>query len=465
MPPRCLVRGSINIDEFFKVKDFVLPGQTISSSNLVKRLGGKGANQSVAIARAGGIVDFVGAVGQDGLWVRDDLERAGVNVDGILVVEESTGRAIIQVNKGGENILFKGANYASVPPQLQPFHPDTTHVVFQNEVPLDSTIAFLTLAAEKHISTVFNPSPMPTPDELKFFPWDKLTWLVVNAGEAADLCSHLGLRVAPSDLDSSPKTASLLIALASHMPRTNIVCTLGADGVLAKLLVEPDPVHLPAATLDGPPLDTTGAGDCFTGYMVAGLMALAGKMTSDYLQVLRRATQAAGMCVEKAGGGGEHTAWGGRGCAVEKIITSTLHLRKFLTSYHPLGIGPASSSSLPPPPSPMDFIKEQLNKHGKEGEQGHAATTTHGEQHTSTSTGGGGFMDKINGALGGGAKGEEKEDGLDKAVDFVQEHILHQGQQSNETAMEQATDEQISDAIRRGYKDVTGHEFFVKDKE
>ncbi|KAI8683211.1 Hypothetical protein NCS54_00428800 [Fusarium falciforme] len=78
---------------------------------------------------------------------------------------------------------------------------------------------------------------------------------------------------------------------------------------------------------------------------------------------------------------------------------------------------------------------------------------------------GGGFMDKLNGMAGGGAQGEKNEDGLDKAVDYVQEKFLGQGDQSNESAAEQAKDEAISDFIRDKYKETTGKEFFVDDKD
>ncbi|KAF7303855.1 Ribokinase [Mycena indigotica] len=301
-PPRCLVRGSINVDEFFQVQEFVQPGQTISSNDLVKRLGGKGANQSVAIARAGGLVDFVGAVGSDGLWVKDELKVAGVNVEGMLLVKENTGRAIIQVNAAGENsiILFKGANYTSISPQK--IHSDTTHMVFQNEVPLQSTIEFLTSAASSNIATVFNPSPMPTRNELQSFPWNQLTWLIVNEGEVSELCTMLDLAVPQQSTSPNKAAQSLVLTLSIRIPSTNIVCTLGADGVIAKFCLFPETVHVPAAQLSGPPLDTTGAGDCFTGYLVAGLMKLGSTATiSEYLQVLQRATKAAGMCVEKAG--------------------------------------------------------------------------------------------------------------------------------------------------------------------
>ncbi|KAF8890130.1 hypothetical protein BD779DRAFT_1412612, partial [Infundibulicybe gibba] len=71
---------------------------------------------------------------------------------------------------------------------------------------------------------------------------------------------------------------------------------------------------------------------------------------------------------------------------------------------------------------------------------------------------------KVNNTLGGGQTGERNEDGLDKGVDFVQEHVLGAGPQNNESAMEQAKDEQISDGIRKGYKGTTGRDFPIADK-
>ncbi|KAJ7182817.1 Ribokinase-like protein [Mycena crocata] len=307
MPARCLVRGSINVDEFFQVKDFVRAGETISSNDLVKRPGGKGANQAVAIARAGAIIDLVGAVGQDGLWVRAELKKSGVGVESVSIAEENTGRAIIQVTDLGENsiILYKGANYASLPPHT--IHPDTTHIVLQNETPMSSTVEYLARASSSKICTIFNPSPMPTPEQLKAFPWHQLTWLIVNSGEALDLCKALDLNVPDSNESASALDVAkpLLLRLSSYMTTTNVVCTLGADGVLAKftLVDEPEPVYLPAAKLQGTTRDTTGAGDCFTGYMVAGLMRFEDKRptAADYISVLERCVQAAGMCVEKRG--------------------------------------------------------------------------------------------------------------------------------------------------------------------
>ncbi|KAJ8121393.1 hypothetical protein O1611_g10115 [Lasiodiplodia mahajangana] len=77
----------------------------------------------------------------------------------------------------------------------------------------------------------------------------------------------------------------------------------------------------------------------------------------------------------------------------------------------------------------------------------------------------GGFMDKLNSVAGGGKESEKNEDALDKGVDWVQEHVLGQGDQSNESAAEQAKDEKISDFIREQYKKSTGTDFPVKDKD
>ncbi|PFH45766.1 hypothetical protein AMATHDRAFT_157906 [Amanita thiersii Skay4041] len=106
----------------------------------------------------------------------------------------------------------------------------------------------------------------------------------------------------------------------------------------------------------------------------------------------------------------------------------------------------------------MDFLKGLTDKSSRQEQQPGQPNEAGGNN-----GGSGGFMGSINNAMGGGEAGEKKEDYLDKAVDFVQER-MGGGKQDNESAFEQAKDEQISDAIRRGYKGVTGSEFSVKDK-
>ncbi|KAF5246691.1 hypothetical protein FANTH_6761 [Fusarium anthophilum] len=105
----------------------------------------------------------------------------------------------------------------------------------------------------------------------------------------------------------------------------------------------------------------------------------------------------------------------------------------------------------------MDFVKNLA------GGNSNNANNTEGQQ--APPEAGGSFMDKVNGMAGGGAQGEKNEDGLDKAVDFVQEKFLGGGDQSNESAAEQAKDEAISDAIRDQYKGATGSEFPISDSD
>lgn len=92
------------------------------------------------------------------------------------------------------------------------------------------------------------------------------------------------------------------------------------------------------------------------------------------------------------------------------------------------------------------------------------AQNTQGQTQTQSSSSGGGLMDKLHGAVGGGPESEKKEDGLDKGVDWVQENVFKQGAQNNENAIEQAKDEQISDFIRGQYKGAAGKDFPVADK-
>ncbi|KAJ2625668.1 putative ribokinase [Coemansia sp. RSA 1358] len=111
---RVFTFASINIDEVYTVPHITRPGEEISSTRREKHAGGKGANASVAAVRAGAQVHMAGLIGRDGLWVRDILEKTGVNVDEVKVLEDtSTGRAVIQVDKQGENAIFlyPGANH------------------------------------------------------------------------------------------------------------------------------------------------------------------------------------------------------------------------------------------------------------------------------------------------------------------------------------------------------------------
>ncbi|KAF8881826.1 Ribokinase-like protein [Gymnopilus junonius] len=272
----CTVRGSI-------MQHIVRPGETLSSHAHESRVGGKGANQAVAIARAGGQTRFFGSIGRDGVWIRDKVAGYGIDVGGLIVVEEPTGRAIIQVDEKGENsiILFPGANFSELHEERFTKHgegwfPETTHLLLQNEIPLRSTLYALQNAKNA-----------------------TLDWLIVNESEAQELYqAAAGSRAKPL---SSMTTKELLFHLSAEpaFEGTNVVCTLGAEGVLA--FDAPSALYQPAAKLVHGVRDTTGAGD--SGLMEFGPRAHVGReITEDGVaRILKTCVHAAGMCVEKRG--------------------------------------------------------------------------------------------------------------------------------------------------------------------
>jgi len=323
MSAKCLVRGSINIDEYFHVKSISRPGETISSSGFESRPGGKGANQAVAIAKAGGNVDLIGIVGPNGKWLIDELRGHGVGVDRKVIVESTTtGRALIQVAEDGENsiVLHHAANHIELPPPTPDSLEGFTHLLLQNEIPLKSTKEYLSAAHALGIVTIMNPSPLPTAEETRAFPWGKLSWLIVNEGEARDLLASVGNAHAveaielvlppegtPKDETAARSAHTVGSKLASHptFKKVNIICTLGSAGLVAFVSLAQDPgkkaLYLPSAKLDGAVVDTTGAGDCFAGYLVSGLMGLKQSHKEDILGVLNASVKAAGICVQRRG--------------------------------------------------------------------------------------------------------------------------------------------------------------------
>lgn len=101
----------IDIDEFYTLPHIVRPGETISSTGFQRRSGGKGANQAVSIARASSAVRLDAAIGEDGKYLLPAFVEAGVDVSGVQIVQEHTGRAIIQLSQDGENSIGKCVRY------------------------------------------------------------------------------------------------------------------------------------------------------------------------------------------------------------------------------------------------------------------------------------------------------------------------------------------------------------------
>ena len=277
---RILNFGSLNIDHVYRVPHFVQPKETLSSLDYRRFAGGKGFNQSIALARAGAAVSHAGCIGPDGLWLRDMLTAAGADVTHLKVVETPTGHAIINVAPDGQNsiVLYGGANQtvtsADARQAIASFSAGDT-LLLQNEISAIPEIMRLAHAAGLRI--VLNPAPMDA--RIAGYPLEMVSTLLLNEIEGAQLAGV-------------EKPDAILQILRKRFPKMTIVLTLGADGVLAS---DGGPI-LRVAAPRVRAVDTTAAGDTFTGYFLAEQVRGADLETS-----LRTACKAAAISVTRPG--------------------------------------------------------------------------------------------------------------------------------------------------------------------
>ena len=280
-----LVFGSLNIDHVYQVEHLVRPGETLPSTEYRRFQGGKGANQSVALARAGADVFHAGRIGSEGLWLRDAIAAEGVDVTHVGLDNQPTGHAIIQVDPAGENsiLLYGGANLTVTSDDA---HYVLSHfgegdwLLLQNEI--SSLPAILREASERGLKVAFNPAPM-TPD-VQGYPLDGVSLLVVNQTEGAALA---GVE------DASPEL--LVGMLQARFPDAAILLTLGGDGSL--YVSGGEHIMTPAQAVET--VDTTAAGDTFIGYFLAELLAV-----ESVPEALALASRAAALCVTRPGAAG-----------------------------------------------------------------------------------------------------------------------------------------------------------------
>lgn len=272
--------GSLNIDFTYQVKDFVRKGETVSSSSVSKHAGGKGFNQSIALSRAGAQVYHAGCIGGDGLFLRDMLEASGVNTAYLKVLDVPTGNAIIQVDSSGDNciLLYAGANHCITEEYIDlvlgNFGRDDV-LVMQNEI---NSLEYLAdRAYEKGLMIAVNPSPINsnvTENILK-----KASWILVNQGEAEALAGVTG-------------KDACIARLAELYPGGTLVMTLGASGVVCW----ENGALFSQAAYKTQVVDTTGAGDTFTGFYLAEVLN-----GSTQEEALRTASAAASLSISKCG--------------------------------------------------------------------------------------------------------------------------------------------------------------------
>ncbi len=270
--------GSINIDRIYRVKDIPKPGETLRSTSLSVGLGGKGANTSVALARAGAKPVHIGAISdqpQDD-WVLDELARAGVDVGHVARLDVPTGHAVVQVADSGENAitLFPGANECldrdRIEAGLAQARPGDW-LALQNETNDGAVVAKRAKEAELKVAYVAAPFDPAAVQEII-----GLSDLVaMNELEAAGFEAHAGVSV------EDPGLPDMLV-------------TMGARG--AKLISAQAGVVLEPARPVDRLVDTTCAGDTYFGYFLCGLSR--GLSPGDAMRV---ASAAASLAVQKPG--------------------------------------------------------------------------------------------------------------------------------------------------------------------
>jgi len=241
--------GSINIDYVHRVSHFPAAGETLSNKGYNAGLGGKGANQSIAIAKAGGSVSHVGRVGEDGLWAKKRIAENGVTTKHVVTDEGASGHAVIYVDDAGENtiVIHGGANQTLTQDQIQlavNAAQKGDWLLLQNETNLILEAAQLAKAAGLQVA--YAAAPFDAEIASKMIPHVDL--IAVNEIEAAQLAQAMSMPV-------------------SDLPVAKILITKGGDGADYR----DGDKEMTVDAFKVTPVDTTGAGDTFTGYFLARL--------------------------------------------------------------------------------------------------------------------------------------------------------------------------------------------------
>ena len=276
--------GSLNVDYVYSVDYFVRAGETLKANSREVLPGGKGLNQSVALARAGAEVYHAGCIGADGEFLRELLNKKGVDTTYLKSIDGMQGHTVIQVDSKGENcILLYGGTNRSI--EISQIDETLAHfgqgdwLVLQNEI--NNLPHIVDAAYDRGMRIVLNPSPYE--EGLKEVDFGKLSWLLVNEVEACQ-CSG----------SDEPERAWDM--LHGRYPNLSVLITLGSAGSIAHAVTPEgiDTVRQQAFRADA--VDTTAAGDTFTGFFIGGLAE--GRPLGE---CMRRASMASAISVTRMG--------------------------------------------------------------------------------------------------------------------------------------------------------------------
>lgn len=278
---KILVFGSLNIDRRYTVDHFVMPGETLNSKALGTFSGGKGLNQAIACKKAGSDVYMAGKIGADGAFLLAELKDADVVTKHVFIDEnEFSGHAIIQVDKNGQNciLLYGGTNRTITQEEVDEVLADFTAgdiILLQNEI--NAMDYIIDQAHAKGMLVALNPSPMD--DALLECDLSKVTYFIMNEIEAAAIAGS-----------EDPEKA--IEVLHAKYPQSKIVITLGSDGSRyfdGENVYEQGIYKVKA-------VDTTAAGDTFTGYFLNGLLE-----GMQPLEIMSMAAKASAIAVSRPG--------------------------------------------------------------------------------------------------------------------------------------------------------------------
>ena len=272
--------GSCNIDYVYSMNHIVTVGETARAYNLELFPGGKGLNQSIATARAGAKIFHAGCVGNDGEMLKRILEDSGVDVSFLKEVNEKNGHAIIQVSDMGDNSIFiyPGSNEMItrdfVDEVLKSFSSEDI-LLLQNEI---NDIGYIIEKAHsKGMCVVFNPSPIN--EVISKIDLNMISYLILNEVEAREI----------TQIDY---VDGQLVFFEEKYPNLKVILTLGKQGSV--MLKDGNRIRQEAYKVNA--VDTTAAGDTFTGYFVAGLA----QKTEDKT-LLNLASTASAIAVSRKG--------------------------------------------------------------------------------------------------------------------------------------------------------------------
>lgn len=272
--------GSCNIDYVYSLDHIVGVGETETTYMLETFPGGKGLNQSIAVAKAGGEIFHAGCVGCDSDILTEILLKNSVNISYLSRTDKKNGHAIIQVSDKGENsiFLYPGSNEMIKKDYIDLVLKDFGQgdiILLQNEI---SNVDYIVERAyQKQMCIILNPSPFN--EKLNKIDFNKLTYIILNEVEAKAIAGY--------DIPEENLTC-----IKNKYKNLKVVLTLGSNGcIYSDSLCE---FYQPAFKVNA--VDTTAAGDTFTGYFIAGL-----SRGSDYQTILKMASAASAIAVSRKG--------------------------------------------------------------------------------------------------------------------------------------------------------------------